>query len=314
MFCRNCGAELEPEDKFCADCGTRVKARPAAKSSESTSSPFTSQAGTAEVAVPPTVRTLQSTAEVFARPVAVPAASKPAPLSVPDTPPREIPRAVERAAPAIAPPPAPAITPPVQATAPERQPSFEEQDTVEAPPPSWLTQVGPARPAAAPPAPAAEESPAAEVPLYTYDPTAGQSSHRGLLIAVLLLLVFGIVGIFFLMRSSPRSSSSAAPLATASNISITIDPTSAELNPGNTLDVTATITNGEGTEVGWVVKEGLEGGHVVTRGAEALADGKVALMAVYVAPNDPGTYHLVVTSKADPSKSAEAVIKVVPKK
>ena len=298
MFCTNCGEKLAPEDNFCGHCGRRVTRRASQQSSLPKPAEAERPVGPLPVApqgsttpAPEKLRTSQSTAEIFGAPVINRASSltKPVPTpSVPEPPPaREIPRNVERAA----------------------GPSEQNRETVasvpvEAPPPSWLTEEK-ATPAT--PSDAQESKPAEEPQFYMYDPTGGHSSHRGLLIAVVVLLAIGIAGVFYLMRSSPAKP---APKTSSSNIGITISPAQAELQPGNAQDLTATVTNGNGTEVGWVVQEGTDGGRVVTRGAQMQPDGSIELQAVYVAPERAGTYHVVVTSKADESKSAEATFTV----
>jgi hypothetical protein len=62
---------------------------------------------------------------------------------------------------------------------------------------------------------------------------------------------------------------------------------------------TATVTNASNTAATWVVTEA--GGGTVTNG-------------VYTAPQAPGTYHVVATSVADPTKSVQGTITVGPEK
>ena len=61
---------------------------------------------------------------------------------------------------------------------------------------------------------------------------------------------------------------------------------------------TATVTGTTNTSVTWHVEQGDRGGTIT-------ADG------LYTAPSTPGTYHVVVTSMADRSKSATATVTVL---
>jgi GH18 family chitinase len=77
--------------------------------------------------------------------------------------------------------------------------------------------------------------------------------------------------------------------------SVAIAPPAAMLPRGGSIQFTATVA-GADPRVSWAVREAPAGGSV--------ADGW------YVAPNTAGTYHVIVTSVADPTKSAEATVTV----
>ncbi len=80
-------------------------------------------------------------------------------------------------------------------------------------------------------------------------------------------------------------------------VSITISPTTASLIPAALQPFTATVTPAGTTAVTWSVQEGATGGAVTGAG-------------VYTAPATAGTYHVVATSQADPTKTAVATVTV----
>ncbi|HEY7726768.1 MAG TPA: hypothetical protein VH880_15645, partial [Anaeromyxobacteraceae bacterium] len=82
---------------------------------------------------------------------------------------------------------------------------------------------------------------------------------------------------------------SAAPLP----VTVTISPPSASVDACRTVTFTATVTGAADTRVTWSVTEGASGGGVTTAG-------------VYTAPAAAGTFHVVATSRADPTKSSTA--------
>ncbi len=84
---------------------------------------------------------------------------------------------------------------------------------------------------------------------------------------------------------------------TIPQVSISISPASVTVAPGGTTSFTATSTGSMNTAVTWAVQEGGAGGSVTSSG-------------MYTAPNTFGTFHVVVTSVADRSKTATAVVSV----
>jgi len=80
-------------------------------------------------------------------------------------------------------------------------------------------------------------------------------------------------------------------------VSVSISPISATLNPGQTQTFLATVMNASDPGVTWSVSEGVAGGTITAGG-------------IYTAAS-PGTYHVLATSIADPSKSASATVTVV---
>ena len=182
---------------------------------------------------------------------------------------------------------------------------------------SWLDVPEPARTSVAAPVktPAVTKAATAPAPpataangkdkdfFYFYDDSSSQRGNRKLLIALMVVLALGVLGVIYLL-SRPSAKSSVA-----ANVAITISPTETEVSVGEAHDFSATVSGSGDTDVTWSVVEGSAGGTVVNRGAQAQG-GAVANMGVYVAPTTPGTYHIVATSKADPSKSATAEVLV----
>ncbi len=80
-------------------------------------------------------------------------------------------------------------------------------------------------------------------------------------------------------------------------VAVSISPPSATLQTGGSQQFLATVTGTSNTSVNWTVQEGTAGGSVSTSG-------------LYTAPGTAGTYHVVATSVADASKSAEATVTV----
>lgn len=103
--------------------------------------------------------------------------------------------------------------------------------------------------------------------------------------------LFGCAALAVLLACG--SSTPPAPPA----VGITISPTTQSLVVSTTQTFTATVTNASNTAVTWSVLEGVTGGAITTGG-------------VYTAPAITGTYHVVVTSVADASKSAMATVTV----
>jgi 6-phosphogluconolactonase (cycloisomerase 2 family) len=84
---------------------------------------------------------------------------------------------------------------------------------------------------------------------------------------------------------------------TSSGVTISINPTTVTLKLNAQQQFTDTVTNGCGNGVKWKVKEGAAGGTVTQTG-------------LYTAPGTPGTFHVVATSAADPTKRATATVTV----
>ena len=79
-------------------------------------------------------------------------------------------------------------------------------------------------------------------------------------------------------------------------VTIDLDPSSATISPGGTVEFEATVSGTSNDGVAWEANGGLIDG----------ADTRVT----YTAPFEAGTYEVTVTSEADPSKSAGAAVRV----
>jgi len=131
-------------------------------------------------------------------------------------------------------------------------------------------------------------------------------------IAVFLIVASG-VAIWILQSKTPLSAPSVvATGAHDSGVAVTLTPARADVKVGNGVDFAASVEGTDNPEVVWRVQEGDDGGHMVTRGAQSKG-GKLSQVAVYVAPSTPGTYHVTVTSKSDPSARAVAEVNVTPR-
>ena len=86
----------------------------------------------------------------------------------------------------------------------------------------------------------------------------------------------------------------------APSVAVSISPSTASVVAGDETSFSATVTGtdaGQPTDVTWSVQEGAAGGSVDASGR-------------YTAPGNPGTFHVVATSVADTSKSAQATVTV----
>ncbi len=80
-------------------------------------------------------------------------------------------------------------------------------------------------------------------------------------------------------------------------LSVTVSPDSLFIKSGNTWNFAASVVNANDQTVTWSVQEGARGGSVSDTGT-------------YTASTGMGVYHVIATSKADPSKSATATVTV----
>lgn len=100
-------------------------------------------------------------------------------------------------------------------------------------------------------------------------------------------------------RAEPSKTASATVTVTASSgsVAVTINPTTATLTTGASQTFSCGVIGSTDWACTWSVQEGSSGGSVTSGG-------------VYTAPTTPGTYHVVATSNADPSKTATATVTV----
>ncbi|NKE70067.1 TolB family protein [Candidatus Manganitrophus noduliformans] len=80
-------------------------------------------------------------------------------------------------------------------------------------------------------------------------------------------------------------------------IAVRIIPEAISIETGETFRFQASVTGTADASVSWTVQQGPLGGSIDTAGA-------------YTAPDRPGSYDVIATSRADPSKSARATITV----
>jgi hypothetical protein len=113
---------------------------------------------------------------------------------------------------------------------------------------------------------------------------------------VLCLLLLG-APVFTSCGGGGTTAALLPPSGTA--VSITISPTAVSVGLSGTQVFTANVTGSSNTAVTWIVREGAAGGSITVAG-------------MYTAPSTEGTYHVVVTSQADSTKSATAAVLVAP--
>jgi hypothetical protein len=89
----------------------------------------------------------------------------------------------------------------------------------------------------------------------------------------------------------------AAAPAAAPAVAVGVSPSSATVARSATQPFTASVTGTSNTGVTWSIQEGAAGGAVSSAG-------------LYTAPSSAGTFHVVATSVADPTKSAMATVSV----
>jgi hypothetical protein len=322
MFCIECGQPMAEEAKFCAYCGTRRANLPSVNEVPKAPAPPVKPGAPHAVTPTPAARSIRSTAEIM--PIRMPAvAPPPQPAALRPRPEEGAPPAAvepvvaqqnrfayeaERIEPAIPIEPAEVedeeswqTVAPVPADAyPHGRSSPDERPMKYAAPAETLRpQVAPAeRPEAvrygAVPFAAAESS---------QDLTPARRKFSPVLIGAVIVALIAIGGIVWMLRSTIPAGGAAT-----SKVEITMFPTTAKAVVGKGIDFAATVTGAPTSEVTWKVEEGDDAGQIQTRGAYA-KEGSISLYATYT-PKAAGTYHLVATSTADPSKSASAEVTV----
>jgi hypothetical protein len=218
------------------------------------------------------------------------------------------PSADQAAPPEALPAPAAEARPAAEASRTARPaPAAEMVPPVAPPPPEEKTDVSPAFS----PVPTAFDYVAPLPTAYDYvEPAVVEKPRRKsrlpvLEILVIILLIVGAGAAVWMLRSSLPAKRAAVP----ANVAVTLSPATARVAPGHAVDFAATVSGTDDIEVDWSVQEGDAGGRVVPRGAKATG-GQVSSLAVYIAPDTAGTYHLVATSRANAQQSAEAEITV----
>ena len=292
---------MNDDDKFCSQCGTRRAIIPTDSDAASAPTPLSLAGAAAQRNSSVPVRPVRSTAEIMPMRVPRTAAPPPPPRSAVQEQPEE-------------PRPSQSVVPwPAEQSASPGLFSTSES------PRCQRTRDGKAGGARVPclqdlPARAAEEPAAVgytSVPFAAAPGSAEVSPRRSkmspVLVGAIIVALLAVGGIVWMLRSS--MSLGAKP---AAKVEITIFPATAKVAVGKPIDFAATVTGAPTSEVTWKVEEGDDVGKIQTRGAYA-KEGAISLYATYTAPKTPGTYHLVATSTADPSKSASSEITVVGK-
>jgi len=80
-------------------------------------------------------------------------------------------------------------------------------------------------------------------------------------------------------------------------ISVTVAPSAATIGINQTQTFAASVTNSQNQRVSWSIQEGATAGSITTAG-------------IYTAPGSAGTYHVIATSEADPTKKGSALVTV----
>jgi hypothetical protein len=142
------------------------------------------------------------------------------------------------------------------------------------------------------------------VPAPAASETRAESSSKA---PLFILLVFAIVMAFlgYGMMEFKRAGKKLR------GVDVSLTPARLTVKPRQSRVFEASVVGSENGDVTWSVAEGAEGGTVVPAGASA-HDGRVFSAGRYTAPEKPGVYHVIVTSKADETRASSATITVNP--
>ena len=109
--------------------------------------------------------------------------------------------------------------------------------------------------------------------------------------------ILAALSLVSLLAGCGGGSRTTAPAPPASGtVAVSVSPSSATLDQGVTQQFNATVTGSANTAVTWSVQE--------------IGGGAITSAGLYTAPNTAGTFHVVATSQADPSKSDVATVNV----
>jgi hypothetical protein len=300
MFCIACGRQMNDEERFCSQCGTRRAVIPTDADAVSVPTSPARMEQPPVVTPPAPPRTIRSTAEIM--PLRMPLPTPPPPVTHETM--REQPQEPASSH-TVVPWPAEESVAPSLFSAPESPVSLEPEPVRPVAPTRSAYDDAPARTAEA-----RAVASYASVPFAAPPGSADVSPRRGkispILIGAVIVALLAVGGIVWMLRSSVSTNAKAA------KVEITMFPLTAKVVAGKPIDFAATVTGAPSSEVTWKVEEGDDAGQIQTRGASA-KEGAISLYSTYTAPKTPGTYHLVATSTADTGKSASAEITVVAK-
>lgn len=120
-----------------------------------------------------------------------------------------------------------------------------------------------------------------------------QQSKQPLMILIIFGIVMGYLG--YEMMEFRRAGKK------MHGVEVAVRPSEVKLKPGESAELKAAMVGSENTDLVWRVAEGSAGGTVTPVSA---TDAK------YSAPGAAGSYHVVVTSKADETKTATVTVAV----
>jgi len=108
-----------------------------------------------------------------------------------------------------------------------------------------------------------------------------------------------LIGVLAVALTSVSCGGEKAVSTPPATIVVFVSPISATLQIGQTTTFISTVNGTNNFTVSWSIQEGAAGGTITSAG-------------VYTAPQAAGTYHVVATSQADPTKSGAATVAVTP--
>ena len=111
-------------------------------------------------------------------------------------------------------------------------------------------------------------------------------------------LIFAMLSLVWLFAGCGGGSRATAPAPVPVSVAVSVSPSSITLDQGATRQFTATVSGSANTAVTWSVQEP--------------AGGSITSAGLYTAPTTPGTFHVIATSQADPTKAGIAIATVVP--
>ncbi|HWC18604.1 MAG TPA: kelch repeat-containing protein [Terriglobales bacterium] len=128
--------------------------------------------------------------------------------------------------------------------------------------------------------------------------SVSEGSGGGTITAAGLYTAPAVAGTFHVVATSRSDpSKSATATITVLAISVSISPNQVAMTAGESISFTASVAGSANQAVSWTVLEGPAGGSVSTTGK-------------YTAPAAFGTFHVVASSQASSSQSAQAVVTV----